>query len=232
MKTLPSLSIFLPVYNDEHTIASLINAAYRYGNQHTRNLEVIVVNDGSFDNSSHHIIQLKKKYPDLRVVTHKKNRGYGAALIAGFKAATKDWIFYTDADGQYDIKELDRLVRKVTKDIDVVNGYKLARSDNVFRTIGGSLYNTLIHWLYDIPITDIDCDFRLIKRKYLRHTLTAPSGAVCTELIVRLQRAGAHFAEVGVHHYARKHGRSQFLTVKNLLATLKDHIRLYKTLHR
>ncbi len=231
MRKLSSLSIFFPVFNDARTIGNLVNDAYKYGRVCAHKLEVIVVNDGSTDESARILKNIKRKHLGLRIITHPKNRGYGAALTSGFKAAKKSWVFYTDSDGQYNMKDLPLLVSKVASNIGVVNGFKIQRSDNLLRTIGGSLYNKFLHAVYNIPITDVDCDFRLIKRAHLSGKLLSTSGAICTELVMSLQQAGATFTQIGVHHYPRKYGRSQFLTVKNLINTFKDHIELYKRFH-
>lgn len=230
MKKLSSLSIFFPVYNDAHTIQKLVKDAYTYGKECALELEVIVVNDGSTDSSREVIKKIQIKHPSLVVVTHPENKGYGAALIAGFKKAKNAWVFYTDADGQYAMHELPGLVGMVTPTTDIVNGFKIVRSDNVLRVIIGSLYNTMLHKLYSLPIADVDCDFRLIKKSCLnRINLQSHSGGICLELILKLKKIGARFAQIGVHHYPRKYGTSQFMTVANLARTLKEHINLFRT---
>lgn len=231
MKKLPELSIFFPVYNDQHTISTLISNAYSVGYKYSKKLEVIAINDGSTDESARVLHELQHEFPHLRIITHTKNRGYGGALISGFKAAKKAWVFYTDSDGQYDVSELSKLVMQVTQSVDVVNGYKQLRSDNIFRKALGTFYNKILHCIYSIPIDDVDCDFRLIKRKFVPTKLFSSSGAICTELVLCMAKKGARFDEVAVNHYPRLHGRSQFITFKNLLTTLKDHIALYRRFH-
>ena len=131
--------------------------------------EVIVVNDGSYDNTAAVLEQLRAEYgPRLRVVTHPQNRGYGGALRSGFVAATKEFVFYTDGDGQYDVDELPRLLELVGPDTGLVNGYKLERHDPAHRIWIGKTYNFCARLLFRIRIRDIDCDYRLIRRALLR----------------------------------------------------------------
>ena len=142
MKKLESISAFFPAYNDAATISSMVIATLLTLPKVTDDYEVIVVNDGSPDHTGEMLKELARVYPQVRVVTHEKNRGYGGALRSGFAAATKTWIFYTDGDAQYDPRELPRLVEAVTEDCDVVNGYKIARSDPLHRVLIGRLYHT------------------------------------------------------------------------------------------
>ena len=123
----PSMSVFFPCYNDSMTIGDLVLEAERQLQQLTDDFEIIVVNDGSADNSAEVLRDLQHRVPALRVVTHERNRGYGAALRSGFSAATKDVVFYTDGDGQYDVRELPVLLMLLTDDTDFVNGMKMTR---------------------------------------------------------------------------------------------------------
>jgi len=223
MGTLKSLTIFFPSLNDAKILPYLVCKADEVASKVANNHEIIVINDGSTDDSRQVLESLSKHYPKLRVVNHSKNLGYGGALKSGFKHATKDWIFYTDGDGQYDINELLNLVKALKTDIDLVNGYKLKRADNWLRKMAGDIYNLAIHRSLKLPIRDLDCDFRLMRRSVLEKIdLKSNSGAICAELIGKLNKVGATFAEVPVHHYPRKFGKSQFFTVRNLLRSLID----------
>lgn len=228
MKRVKSLSIFFPAYNDAKILPQLVLKAYRIGAKVASDFEVIIIDDGSTDDTSAVLKKLKVQYPALRVISHKKNKGYGGALISGFKNAKKEWVFYTDGDGQYDVGELPKLIGKVTYKIDVVNGFKLQRSDNLVRRFVGKANNVMLHTLFSLPISDIDCDFRLIRKSVLdRVELTKTSGTICLELIVKLHEAGARFAEVPVHHYKRLYGKSQFFKLKYVLQTVLDNIEFY-----
>lgn len=223
-----SLSIFFPAYNDSQSIPKLIKTANSVAREIASDYEIIVINDGSKDNTEDVVEELKKKYKKLRVIHHSKNLGYGAALASGLSNSKKEWIFYTDGDGQYDPKELFLLLKSLNSGIDVVNGYKLRRSDNLVRKILGNFYNFYLRLLYPIPVSDIDCDFRLIRGSKIKNVeLSSNGGSVCLELILKLQKNGARFAEVGVHHYRREHGHSQFFNIKNILKMVYENFNFY-----
>lgn len=228
MKKLKSLSIFFPTFNDAQVLPQLVKEAFLTAAKVSKNYEVIIVNDGSTDETESVLSTLRKRYPKLSVVKHETNLGYGAALISGFRNASYEWVFYTDGDGQYDPGEIALLVHALKQDTDVVNGYKITRSDPVIRKIVGELWNWLLHRMYPLPIRDVDCDFRLIRRSLFRKfLLTSTSGIICLELVLKLKRAGARFKEVGVHHYKRPHGESKFFTLQNILKTVYDNIKFY-----
>jgi glycosyltransferase involved in cell wall biosynthesis len=219
----PGISVFFPAYNDAGTIASMVVLADRTLRKLTDDYEVIVVNDGSGDHTPLVLAELQSLYPRLRVINHPANRGYGSALRTGFDSACKDWIFYTDGDAQYDVRELEKLVPLMTDDIDVVNGYKISRSDPLHRIIIGAVYRRMIRLAFGIKIRDVDCDFRLVRRSgYNRVRLCSTSGTICVEMIKSFQDAGLQFAEAPVNHYHRAYGKSQFFNFKRLVKTLRD----------
>lgn len=185
--------------------------------------EIIVVNDGSQDNSLEVLNLLKKSVRSLRIINHKKNRGYGGALASGFKAARYSLVFYTDGDGQYDVSELPLLMNCLTKDIDVVNGIKMDRQDETIRVVMGNAYKSLVRNIFDLPVYDVDCDYRLIRKKFLKRIkFKYVSAVVCTELVTKLRDNGARFREVSVHHYPRKFGQSQFFKIQPLIKSLLE----------
>ena len=141
-------------------------------------------------------------------------------MLSGFEQAKKEWVFYTDGDGQYDVLELRKLLPIIQEGINVINGYKIFRSDPVHRIIIGKLYLTLIRLLFQFQVLDVDCDFRLIRKEALksirpRHT----SGVICLELVKKLELVGYRFVEYPIHHYFRLFGRSQFLNFRRLFYT-------------
>lgn len=218
-----SISAFFPCYNDEATIASMVNAAVKTVEEVGADGEVIVINDGSTDGSQEVLEDLSDSQPWLRIVVHEHNRGYGGALLSGFAAATKEWVFYTDGDAQYDATELAVLVDAASDDVDVVQGYKLQRGDNLARRAIGRVYHRFVRALFGLNIRDTDCDFRLIRRTLLeRVDLVHSTGVICVEMVRKFQDAGARFVEVPVHHYPRTHGRSQFFRPSSVLRSLRD----------
>jgi glycosyltransferase involved in cell wall biosynthesis len=225
----PSLSVFFPAYNDAPSLPELLAKTFAVLERHVADYEAIVVNDGSRDNSAEVLERLARQYhPRLRVVTHARNRGYGSALRSGFAAASKDFVFYTDGDGQYDVGELPRLLELTGPRTGLVNGYKLERHDPAHRVWIGTVYNYCARLLFRIRIRDIDCDYRLIRRALLEKIhLTSTSGTICVELVRKLELSRAEVAEAGVHHYPRLHGRSQFFRVKSLAVTFCQLLRLW-----
>lgn len=224
-----SISVFFPAYNDEHTIGTLVKQAISVVEQlGFADYEVIAINDGSEDGTAAVLAELDAALPQLRVITHAKNRGYGGALRSGFSAAGKDLVFYTDGDAQYDVDELALLLERLNDDVDVVNGYKMSRSDVWIRDVVGKLYRSTLRFVFKTPIRDIDCDFRLIRQRALEPIqLTMDSGAICLELVAQLTATGARFTEVGVNHYARQYGRSQFFRPRHIIKTILDDIRYW-----
>lgn len=228
MKKLKSLTVFFLALNDEKSLPELIEKTYKIAPKVALDFEVLIINDGSQDNTAQVIKNLMRRYKNLRLISHKRNLGYGAAVATGFKNAQGEWVFYTDGDGQYDPRELTKLFAKLDKNTDVVNGFKLERKDPWTRRFLGEFYNGVLQKMYRPPITDIDCDFRLIRRSLLKKiALTSTSGAVCLELVVKLKKAGASFAEVGVYHYPRLHGRSQFFKLNHLAKTFIENFMFF-----
>ena len=225
----PSLSVFFPAYNDAPSLPALISSTFAVLEEHVEDYEVIVVNDGSQDDTGRVLEQLRALHgPRLRVITHLQNRGYGAALRSGFAAARKHLVFYTDGDGQYDVRELPALLARLGPYTGFVNGYKLERHDPLHRVWIGKAYNRFARFLFGIQLRDIDCDYRLIRRELIEQmSLESTSGTVCIELVRQLEMSGWESAEVGVHHYPRLHGRSQFFRVRSLLVTFCQLARLY-----
>jgi len=220
MESLRSLSIFFPAYNDAATIPSMIISAFLTVQRITNDFEIIVVNDGSKDHTAELLNELQRLYPQVRVITHPQNRGYGAALRTGFSSASKEWVFYTDGDAQYDPRELVKLVEALESNIDVVNGYKIERSDPLHRIIIGRLYHHIVRMIFGFRLRDVDCDYRLMRRSIFdKVQLTSTSGTICLEMVKKMQDFRYRFSEVPVHHYHRAHGKSQFFNFSRLFRT-------------
>lgn len=215
-----SISIFFPCFNDSRSIKKLVEDAFEVAKSLTKDYEVIVVDDGSTDNSRDVLLGLSKKYSQLKLVFHEKNKGYGGALRSGFQTAEKELVFYTDGDGQYDVKELKILLHLMTDDVHFVNGIKMSRQDPTSRIVLGNLYSFIARWSFWIPTYDVDCDFRLIRKSILdKINLKSNSGSICIELVKKAQIAGAKFRQVSVHHFERQWGESQFFKPTKLLFT-------------
>jgi len=226
------LSAFCPAYNDARSLPPLLARMIATLRRVADDFEVIVVNDGSTDDTAEVLETLRREYgPVLRVVTHDRNRGYGAALRSGFAAAQKEFVFYTDGDGQYDPAEIELLLRAVTSQTGLVNGYKIQRNDPWHRVAIGWIYNRLARWLFRIRLRDIDCDFRLIRRSALDPAqLRSSGGAICVELVRSLELGDSGVIELPVHHYPRRYGRSQFFRTRSLAATFWQLAAIFRRL--
>jgi glycosyltransferase involved in cell wall biosynthesis len=224
-----AVSVFFPAYNDAKALPALLETTFATLRAHVSEYEVIVVNDGSGDETAQVLEQLREVYaPFLRVITHEVNRGYGGALRSGLEAAEHEFVFYTDGDGQYDPGEMVKLLQSMAPDVGLVNGYKVRRQDPWHRIAIGLTYNKCARFLFRIRIRDIDCDFRLIRRALLsRLDLNSRSGAVCVELVRKIELVSPRVAEVPVNHYPRLHGRSQFFRLQSLANTFLELCRLY-----
>ena len=223
-----SLSVFFPAYNDSGTIASMVIRAVAAASALTTDYEVIVVNDGSEDATAAVADELARTYPHVRVIHHEKNRGYGGALQTGIRSATKDLIFYTDGDAQYDPAELSLLWAQMTPEVDAVNGYKISRSDPFHRIVIGRLYHHIVSILFGLKLRDVDCDFRLMRRSmFERVVLRQTSGVICLEMMKKIQDAGFRVVEVPVHHYHRAFGKSQFFNFPRIFKTGIGVLRLW-----
>lgn len=224
----PGLSIFFPAYNDAGTIASMVIRTLKAASELTSDFEIIVVDDGSADSTAEIADELARTYPQVRALHHPTNRDYGAALQTGFRASTKELIFYTDGDAQYDPGELSRLWESMAADVDLVNGFKISRADPLHRIVIGRIYHHIVSVLFGLGVRDVDCDFRLLRRSiFERINLEKTSGIICVEMMKKITDGGFRIVEVPVHHYHRAYGKSQFFNYRRLFRTGRDMLRLW-----
>ena len=228
MNTRPSISAVFPCYNDAGTIPSMVLRVMLVLRELTDDYEVIVTDDGSADHALVLLDELARVSPRLTVIRHPVNQGYGCALRSGFAAASKDLVFYTDGDAQYDPDELRLLHPEMQDGVDIVNGYKISRNDPWLRIVVGRIYHHLMRGLFGYPIRDVDCDFRLIRRSCFQAvSLESRDGTLPLEMVKKFTDAGFSFVEVPVHHFHRVYGRSQFFNVPRLLRVVRDILRLW-----
>jgi glycosyltransferase involved in cell wall biosynthesis len=228
-----SLSIVFPCLNDAGIIGTQVLLAEDVARQYTDDFEVIVVDDFSTDGSRELLDLLAQEKPYLRVIKNEKNLGYGGAIGKGLYAAAKDYVFYTDGDAQYDVRELAGFLDALGEETAVINGYKITRSDPWYRIVLGRLYHMTADLLFNLPVRDVDCDFRLFRKEVLQaFTLECTGGAVCVELVKKVEGAGFSIVEIPVHHYFRIHGKSQFFTFKRVFRVLGELFSLKQALSR
>ncbi|MFA6081604.1 MAG: glycosyltransferase family 2 protein [Patescibacteria group bacterium] len=231
MKKISGLSIIFPFLNDEATVTRQIICAYAIGKKITSNLEVIALHGGnSRDNTFGKIEEMKLTYPTLKIINKPGNKEGYAVIKYGFKKATKDWIFYTDGDAQYHLEEdLPRLIKKQFETgSTVVNGYKIRRHDSIIRVLLGDAYRLLAKIIFKLPIKDVDCDFRLVKKSLLdKINLESKDASILPELIKKLQYADGKFSEIPVNHYPRTYGKSNYKILDLIKEKLVGDIKLY-----
>ena len=222
------LTIVFPAYNDAGTIPSMVIGARLVARQLASDYEIVVVNDGSTDHTAQVLSEMETTFRELRVIHHASNRGYGGALRTGFEAATKELIFYTDGDAQYDPREMKLLFDVWDNASDFVNGKKIGRSDPIHRAVIGRVYHWCVRLAFGLSISDVDCDFRLFSRRIFdKVQLTKDSGVICVELMKKVQDYGFRIQEVPVHHFHRAYGKSQFFNFSRIGKTLLDLVRLW-----
>lgn len=224
----PTISGFFPYLNDWGTIGSLVATLDLSLKKITSDYEIIIIDDGSDFNSKRLLRTLRFRFPHLRVVAHKKNSGYGSAVRSGIDHAKMDWIFYTDGDAQYNPVEIVNLVKRISPKVDIINGYKIHRNDPWYRIVAGRTYHIFVRFLFNIPIRDTDCDFRLMRRSIFDTViLKESSGLICAEMIKKISDSGFKFIEVPVHHYWRTSGKSQFFNFRRVLSVVLGLLRLW-----
>ncbi|MDB5237419.1 MAG: glycosyl transferase family 2 [Parcubacteria group bacterium] len=231
MKYPISLSLFFPTYNEEENIQELIESTVRVveDSPYIGEYEVLIINDGSKDRTQQAAEALAEQYPYVHVINHPKNLGYGAALKTGIKAATKDYVFFTDADLQFDIVELQNLIVQVADHEDMVVGYRAPRRDPFMRLMNAKAWNALNRFLFGLRIRDIDCAFKLFKRELVQDLPLRSNGAMINaEILIRLQRAGTEIKEVPVSHLPRVAGSPTGAKPSVILRAFREMVNLYR----
>ncbi len=228
-----SLTIFFPFFNEVDHVERLAASAMAVGRSVTDDLEVILVDDGSTDGTAELIDRLAAAHPEhVKAVHNASNGGYGSALKLGFRSAAKDWIFYTDGDGQFDLGELPRLLALVGEK-KVVSAYRVNRQDSVLRKLNAALWGALIRGLFGLRVRDIDCAFKLYPRELVERMALKSDGALIdTEMLARAQRLGYTIVQIGVKHYPRKSGESSGGNLKVIMRAFKELWTLRKSILR
>ncbi len=226
------LSLVLPAHNEEQNIQPVINEARQTLPRFVHEYEILVVNDGSQDGTGTIAREIAANDPNVQVIDHPENRGYGAALRTGFENSTGDWVMIMDSDRQFDIGDLVYLA-PLTSEYELVAGYRIHRNDPFHRTLFGKVFRLAMRVLFGVQLYDIDCAFKLIRGDRLRSLNLESTGAmVSTELMARWARTGASWTQVGVHHYPRTAGEQSGGSLKVILKAMRDVPILWWRLNR
>ncbi len=221
-----SISLFFPCYNEQDNITRVVEQALKVADSMAWDYELILVNDGSSDNTGPLADQLARDHERVRVVHHPRNAGYGAALQSGFSAAQKEWVFYTDGDGQFDLAELPPLLDLIS-DCDIVSCYRLNRQDPLMRRFNGWCWTQLVCCVFGLHLHDIDCAFKLYRRKLFDEISLCSTGALIdAEILARASRKGYRIKQRGVHHYPRTSGEQTGANWRVVLRAFKELFQL------
>jgi len=221
-----SITVFFPCYNEQNNLPRTIRAAHEVLQKLKTDFEIIIVDDGSSDRTGQIADELASTDDRIKVIHHRTNLGYGAALQSGFKTATKQLIFYTDSDGQFDISEMPPLL-PLMKRFDVVSCYRLNRQDGLIRRINGWCWTKLVCFLLGIRIRDIDCAFKLYKKEIFDNIELSSAGALIdAEILARATRKGYCTTQTGVHHYPRKAGKQTGANLRVICRAFWELIKL------
>lgn len=219
------VSIIFPAYNEAENILPLIDKTRQVLPHYFQEWEIIVVDDGSTDATRDIVEKLSESEGRIRIISHERNMGYGAALRSGFNSAQFNLIFFCDADGQFDIGEIELLLPYV-ENADIVAGFRIKRADCLHRILNAWLYNRLVRTVFGIKVRDVNCAFKFIKRYVLENISLESNGALINaELLYKAKRKGFNTKEVGVHHYPRKRGTQTGARLKVVLRMFLELLR-------
>lgn len=232
---LSSLSVFYPCYNEEQNIPIFLEKSLTFLPTITKDFEIIIVDDGSSDNTYQITKNFSQKNKQIKIIRHQKNQGYGAALKSGFKAAKKDWTFFTDGDLQFDLTELKKFI-PFTKDYQVIIGYRKKRQEGLLRNFNQKLWKLYIDVLYRLHVKDIDCAFKLFKTTVIQDLKLFSNGAfVSSEFLYKLKKKNYKFKQIAVTHQSRLYGKATGSNLKVILKAVLDALKIYlkmKFLHQ
>ncbi|MCG3128856.1 MAG: Undecaprenyl-phosphate 4-deoxy-4-formamido-L-arabinose transferase [Phycisphaerae bacterium] len=222
-----AMSVFFPCYNEEANVERTTQAALKTCERLFDDYEIIIVNDGSRDRTAEIADRLAAENPRVRAVHNQPNRGYGGALARGFREARKDYIFYTDGDGQFDFEEMERILPLLDSH-EIVSCYRLDRQDPLPRKLNAALWGTLVRALFGLRLRDIDCAFKIYPRRFIDEIELRSTGALIdTEMLAKATRLGYSIAQAGVHHYPRTAGQQTGANLRVVLRAFRELFRLY-----
>jgi len=227
-----SVSVFFPCYNEQGNVGRTVENALRVMEKLDADFEIVIVDDGSSDDTGRIADEIAGRDNRVKVVHHERNLGYGAALQSGFAAATKYLVFYTDGDGQFDMNEMPPLLPLMER-WDIVSCYRLNRRDPLIRKVNAWAWTKLVCLLFGLKIRDIDCAFKLYKREIFdRIELSSTGALIDAEVLARAARKGYRITQEGVHHYPRTAGVQTGAKPRVVLRAFKELFKLRRQIRR
>ena len=225
-----SISVFFPCYNEEANVENTTHAALTALRRISDDFEIIIVNDGSRDRTREIADRLADQHPEVRAIHNPTNYGYGGALQAGFRGATKTWVFYTDGDGQFDFDEIEKLL-PLLDEFDIVSAYRLNRHDSMIRKFNAFGWTTLVNLVLGMRLRDIDCAFKIFPRRLFDEIDMKSRGALIdAEILARAMRIGCKIGQVGVHHFPRTAGEQSGANLRVILRAFKELMTLARNI--
>jgi len=232
-KLVRELSVFFPAYNEGQNISETVMDAKKVLEKIAVKWEILVVNDGSKDNTKAVSEKLVKEDKRIRLINHTINRGYGSALQSGFYGAKYSWIVYTDSDGQFDFSEITRFLEKINK-VDLIIGYRIKRKDSSYRLFLAKGWGFLVFLFFGLKLRDVDCGFKMVKKSVIKKIPKLESergGMINAELAIKAKSAGFKIGQVGVTHYPRRSGQATGSQINVIIKSFADLFRLWLKLH-
>jgi len=225
-----SLSVFFPCHNEVDNVGPLVEKTISVLTGLVDDFEVIIVNDGSTDGTREAADALAEQYPQVRPIHHEVNKGYGGAVWTGIRSATKDLLFFTDGDGQFDISEIEKFLPEIDENTAVL-GYRIKRQDPFHRILFAWGWKMLILSLFSFKVKDIDCAFKLFRTEWFKDIEPQAGGALVTvEILAKLAKKRINFKQIGVHHYPRTAGEQSGGSPKVILRAFKELFKFYRQL--
>jgi len=205
-----SISVFLPALNEEENIKECVTSVNQYLHKRFKDYEILVIASGSTDKTAEIVSNLVKKNKHIKLINYKKKLGYGTALKSGFTHSSNEFIFYTDSDNQFDIRDMDKLIPLIDS-YDIIAGYRINRQDPPMRIFIANVYNILIRVMFGLKVRDVDASFKLYKREIFdKIRLKSKTGLIDAEVLIKARKNKFSIGQIGVRHYPRTKGKTVY----------------------
>ncbi len=232
MPSKTAISVVLPAHNEAPNIEAVVGRCVSVCSELFSDFEALVVDDGSTDGTGAIVEAIARDNPRVKLISHPVNLGYGAALRSGFEAASYQWTFFTDSDGQFDLGEMADFV-PLLAEADIVAGYRISRQDNLYRRFLGWTYTTVMNLFFGVKVRDVNCAFKFIRSDLLKSfTLLSEGALINAEMLAIARRKKLRIVEKGVHHYPRPAGEQSGGSARVISRAIKEFANLYLRLRK